>query len=226
MYLADRKTAPHPETKSNTTDTVDATKPAGLDWHRAIKNIVRAYGMKRIRMVFVTNFLFQGGLALFATFFAVFLTSEFGFNQVSVGYYIAYAGVWVIISQGLVLRWLTRRYEEVTLLRVFLFLGAGSVFLYYITNHTIGLLIVGACFALTNGIAMATLPSLASRRAEDKHQGEIMGINTSVQALAQAVPPILAGFLASQITPSAPVYVAGAVIGAGWLVFIFTVKKE
>ncbi|MFA6315412.1 MAG: MFS transporter [Candidatus Paceibacterota bacterium] len=198
----------------------------GLNWTKSLANITKAYGMKNIRMVFATNFLFQAGLALFATFFAVFLTSSFGFDQVSIGYYIGYAGIWVIISQGLLLRFLTKRYDEVTLLRVFLLLGAGSVFLYYITEHTIGLLIVGACFALTNGIVMAALPSLASRRAENKHQGEIMGINTSVQALAQAIPPILAGFLAAQITPSAPIFVAGAVIGAGWILFIFTVKKE
>lgn len=199
---------------------------APIVWHKALSNIARAWGMVRIRMVFATNFLFQAGLALFATFFAVFLTSSFGFDQVSVGYYIGYAGIWVIISQGIVLRFLSRRFDEISLLRVFLFLGAGSVFLYYITEHVIGLLIVGACFALTNGIVMASLPSLASRRASVSNQGEILGLNTSVQALAQAVPPTLAGFLASSITPSAPIYVAGAVIGAGWLLFVFTVRRE
>jgi predicted MFS family arabinose efflux permease len=73
---------------------------------------------------------------------------------------------------------------------------------------------------------MAILPSLASRRATERNQGAILGINGSVQALAHASPPIIAGLLAAQIAPSAPVYIAGAVIGGAWLLFMFTVKKD
>ena len=206
-------------------ETFTSSEPITITWHRAVFNVMRAYRLVKIRSVFATNFLFQAGLALFATFFAVFLTSNFGYTQVHVGYYIAYAGIWIIISQGVVLRWLTRRFDEIGLLRVFLLAGSASVFFYYFTEHTIGLLIVGACFALTNGIVMAALPSLASRLAPARIQGEVLGINTSVQALAQSIPPILAGLLAAEITPSAPIYVAGAVMGVGWIYFISTVRR-
>jgi DHA1 family tetracycline resistance protein-like MFS transporter len=207
-------------------ETHVSTEPISINWHKAISHIFHAYNMKRIRAVFATNFLFHAGLTLFATFFAVFLTSSYGFDQADVGYYIGYAGIWVIISQGVVLPFLTKRFDEIALLRVFLLAGAASVFLYYISERLISLLLVGAIFALTNGITMAALPSLASRRAPARSQGEVLGINSSVQALAQAFPPILAGFLAAEITPSAPVYVAGAVIGAGWLMFVLTVKRD
>ena len=206
------------------TRVIDA--PVSIDWKKAIFNIIHAFGMKRLRAIFAVNFIFQAGLTLFATFFAVFLTRNFGYSQVEVGYYIAYAGIWVIVSQGFLLRILTKRYDEVTLLRFFLLAGSASVFLYYISEHLISLLIVGACFALTNGIAMAALPALASRRAPARNQGEILGINTSVQALAQSIPPILAGILAAEITPSAPVYIAGAVIGVAWVAFVIAVRKE
>jgi DHA1 family tetracycline resistance protein-like MFS transporter len=206
-------------------ETRKSEEAVRIKWDQAIWNILDAFKMKKLRIVFLTNFLFQAGLTLFATFFAVFLTNTFGYDQVAVGYYIAYAGIWVIISQGFVLRYLVRFFDEITLLRVFLLAGALSVFLYYIPEHTIGLLIVGACFALTNGITMASLPSLASRLAPAHKQGEIMGLNTSVQALAQAIPPVIAGFLAAEITPSAPVYAAGAVIFLGWIVFVVGVKR-
>lgn len=196
-----------------------------ITWHKAISHIIHAYAMKDIRAVFATNFLFQAGIALFATFFSVFLVNSFGFDQVSVGYYIGFAGIWVIISQGVVLRFLSKKYDEIALLRVFLLAGAISVFLYYVTDHVYGLLIVGACFALTNGIAMATLPSLVSQRASEDRQGEILGINSSVQALAQSVPPILAGFLAAELAPSAPVYIAGAVIALAWIFFVSFVRR-
>jgi MFS family permease len=73
---------------------------------------------------------------------------------------------------------------------------------------------------------MSLLPSLASRRAPAAIQGEILGINTSVQAFSQIAPPVLAGFLAATIAPAAPVYIAGAAVGAGWLVFIAFVRRE
>ncbi len=207
-------------------ETRTSDEPVSIAWHKAILNVFHAYGMKKIRAIFATNFFFQSGIALFATFFSVFLISSYGFDQVSIGYYIGYVGVWVIISQAVVLPFVTKRYDEVTLLRIFLLAGSAAIFAYYIPDHVAGLLVVGACFALTNGIAMAALPSLVSRRTPARNQGEILGINSSVQALAQAVPPILAGFLAAQIAPAAPVYIAGAVIGAGWLIFVFTVKKD
>ncbi|MEI6304763.1 MAG: MFS transporter [Candidatus Taylorbacteria bacterium] len=197
-----------------------------ITWHRAITQIFDAYKMKSLRMIFATNFLFQAGLALFATFFSVFLISGFGYNQVEIGYYIGFVGIWAILSQGILLRILSKKFDEFVLLRVFLLLGSAAIFSFYIPNHTVGLLIVGATFAFTNGISMASLPSIVSRRTKAESQGEILGINASVQALAQTSPPILAGVMAANISPSAPVYIAGGVIGLGWIVFILFVKKE
>ncbi len=207
-------------------ETRKSTERVSVNWSKAVSNIIHGYNMKRIRGVFATNFFFQSGLTIFGTFFAVFLASSFGWSQVSVGYYIGYIGIWVVISQAVLLPLLSKKYDEVTIMRVFLLVGACSFFLFYITEHTLSFLLAGAFIALTNGLAMAALPSLASRRAPEDRQGEILGINASVQALAQAIPPVAAGLLAAQITPAAPIYVAGAVIGVGWIVFMMTVKKE
>jgi DHA1 family tetracycline resistance protein-like MFS transporter len=197
-----------------------------IAWKAAINHIFKAYNMKSIRAIFGTNFLFQSGITLMATFFSVFLIHSFDYDQVNVGYYIGYAGIWLIISQVFILRWVSKKWDEITILRFFLLAAALSILAYYIPEHTIGLLIVGAFFAVTNGIAMAALPSLASRRAGPEIQGEILGINGSVQALAQAAPPIIAGVLAAEMTPSAPILAAGIVIGISWVFFVLTVRRE
>ncbi len=207
-------------------ETRASTESFIITWHKAITDIFHAYGMKKVRMIFVSNFLFQSGLTLFATFFSVFLISGFNFNQTEIGYYIGFVGIWAIVSQGVLLRILSRHFDEFLLLRIFLLLGSGAMFAFYIPNHIVGLLIVGALFALTNGVNMALLPSIVSRRSSASVQGEILGINASVQALAQTTPPILAGFMAAEISPSAPVYIAGGVIGLGWIIFMMFVKKE
>ncbi len=197
-----------------------------IKWTKAIKDIFHAYGMKNIRMIFIVNFLFHSGLTLFATFFSVFLISGFHFNQTDIGYYIGFVGIWAILSQGVLLRILSKKFDEFLLLRIFLLLGSASMFAFYIPDHVAGLLVIGALFALTNGINMASLPSIVSRRSSSNIQGEILGINASVQSLAQTAPPIVAGFLAAEFSPSAPVYIAGAIIGLGWIIFMVFVKKE
>jgi DHA1 family tetracycline resistance protein-like MFS transporter len=197
-----------------------------ISWHKAIEHIIQAYGMKKLRSIFATNFFFQASLALFATFFSVFLINRFSFNQVNVGYFIGYVGIWVVITQVFVLRFLTKKFDEHTLLKFYLIAGSIVIFVFCITQSLIGLLIVGALFALTNGISMAAIPSLASQRADNDIQGEILGINSSVQALAQASPPIIAGVLAATISAIAPIYIAGVMMLISWIVFITTVRKD
>ncbi len=47
-----------------------------------------------------------------------------------------------------------------------------------------------------------------------------MGINASVQALAQTIPAMLSGFIAVSLSPEAPIFVSSMVIMLGGLVFI------
>lgn len=201
-------------------------KESVISWGKAIRDIIHAYGMKRLRSIFITNFFFNAGITFIATFFSVYLIDRFNMTQLGIGYYIGYAGIWIVISQAVFVPLLSRRYEEVTLLRWSLILGTVGIFAFYLPYTIAGLLIAGACFALANGISMALLPSLASRRASANIQGEILGINTSIQALAQVTPPILAGYLAAIIAPAAPVYIAGATVGMAWIIFIAFVRKE
>jgi DHA1 family tetracycline resistance protein-like MFS transporter len=193
---------------------------------QGVADIVRAYGMKRLRSVFATNFFFNAGITFVATFFSVYLIDRFQMTQIGIGYYIGYAGLWIVISQAVLVPLLSKYYDEVVLLRWSLILGSLGIFSFYLPYTIPGLLLAGAFFALANGISMALLPSLASRRAPASLQGEILGINTSIQAFAQATPPVLAGFIAATIAPSAPVYIAGAAVGLGWIVFMIFVRRE
>jgi DHA1 family tetracycline resistance protein-like MFS transporter len=197
-----------------------------MSWYKALKNVAKAYYMKRLRGVFATNFFFQSGITFFATFFSVFLIENFHFSQSYVGYYIGYAGILIVVAQGVILPMLNKRFETDTILKIFLIIGSAATFLYYIPAGIFGLAVVGAIFALTNGVSMAALPSIVSLHARENEQGEILGINASVQSLAQIAPPIISGFLAAEIAPAAPIYIAGVTLGVAWLVFMFAVKAN
>jgi MFS family permease len=72
---------------------------------------------------------------------------------------------------------------------------------------------------------MANINSLLSKASPPDQRGEIMGISSSVQALAQAIPAILSGFIAASLAPTTPLIVASILVIFSGLAFRFLYKK-
>jgi DHA1 family tetracycline resistance protein-like MFS transporter len=163
-------------------------------------------------VIFISSFLFQSGFTFFTTFFSVFLITKFAFTQSNTGNFFAYLGIWLVVTQAILTRLIARRFKEYKVLRVTLILTGVFVFAYLLPPVWWGLLIVAPFFAAANGLSQANLTSLVSRSANRERQGEILGVSASVQALAQAIPAMLSGFIAAALTPSSPAIVAASVI--------------
>ncbi len=193
---------------------------------RSIQNIGKAFRIPKLRGLFTTSFLFISGFTFFTTFFAVFLVQKFEFSTGGVGNYFAYVGIWIAIAQALVTRAIGKRFGEISILRVAL-AATGVFILLQVVPHKVGwLYVIVPFFAIANGLVMANLNGLISRSAGPDKQGEILGINASVQALAQSIPPILAGYLAASTVFSAPIIVSAILIVISGIVFIALVKKS
>jgi DHA1 family tetracycline resistance protein-like MFS transporter len=109
------------------------------------------------------------------------------------------------------------------------FFGAALTLLAYLlipNGQHKWLFVIPPILALFIGMSQAFLPSIVSRVTPKDIQGETLGINTSVSALAQAIPAIIAGYVAT-INTSATVITASALIGFSGLVFwvLFKPKK-
>lgn len=114
-----------------------------INWSKSVNNIFHAYSMEKLRVVFLTSFLFWSGFSFFITFFSIFLIKKFGFDNKSADWHI---------------------------------------------------------------------------------QGEILGVNSSVQALAQSIPPILSGLIAAEFSPDTPLLVAVLVMISASLIFLIFYK--
>lgn len=191
-----------------------------INWRKSAQNIARAWTLAPLRPLYLTNFLYQSGFTFFTAFFGVFLIDRFGFTQGNIGDFFAYLGVWIVIAQALVVRRVNRLHAESTVLRVSVIASGIVVLGYLVPTVWWGLLFVVPFFAAFVGLTQANLMGLLSRSASPRIQGEVLGINASVQALAQAIPPLVAGLLASALSPRAPILVASALIGLAGLTFI------
>lgn len=203
----------------NLKETLKKVGDAKIKLFGGITNIVKAVTVPELRNIFLVTILFTFGFNFFTQFFQVYLIDKFHYTQSNIGDLFAYIGVWIAITQGGILRPLSKKITNVQFPRFsLLFLGL-SFFLLLIPSTTVGLLIVLPLVAILNGLSQPNLLSIVSGLADETTQGEVLGINQSVQSVAQAIPPIVAGLIAS-ISVQLPIVVAGGVTLLSWLVYV------
>ncbi len=196
-----------------------------LTWGKSISNIKRAMQMKGMSVLFATNFLFFGGFTFFTTFFGVFLINKFSFTQGNIGDFFAYVGLWSVFTQAVLTRAFSKRFSEYQILS-YSMMGAGVMILaYFLPQYSWQLLLIPPFFSICTGLTMANVNSLLSKSAPADQRGEIMGISSSVQALAQAIPAVLSGFIAAALAPTTPLLIAAITIVISGLVFRFLYKR-
>ncbi len=179
---------------------------------QALVNIAKAYSIPGIRTLYTTNFLFQAGFTFFTTFTSVFLIDRFSFTQGNIGDFFSYIGIWVAFTQIVITRQISSRLSSSAILRFSIIASGIFVLMYFLPKIWWQLLLITPFFAIANGLTQANMTGLISSSADRSVQGEVLGINSSVQALAQTIPPILSGYIAAKLTPETPILVSGVVI--------------
>ncbi len=196
----------------------------GLDWNRSLKNIINAFKYKDLRIPFLTVFLFSAGFTFFTTFFGVFLIKQFGFNQSQIGNFFAYVGLWIVLTQILLIRIVVKYFRNSTIIKFGLFGTSVAILLYFLPTAWWWLLLIAPLFAFFNGITSISTTALVSLSAEEKIQGEILGINSSIQAFAQVIPPIIAGIIAASIAWYMPILASSTTILIAAVLFTILYK--
>lgn len=196
-----------------------------LTWGKSLSNIKKALEMKDMSTLFLTSFLFFGGFTFFTSFFGVFLIDKFKFTQGNIGDFFAYVGIWSIFTQAVLTRIFAKKFTESKIIPYTL-IGAGVLVLaYFLPTKSWELFLIPPFFSACTGLTMANTNSLLSKKAPANQRGEIMGISSSVQALAQTIPAILSGFIAASLAPTTPLFVASIIIVISGLAFRYLYKE-
>ncbi len=189
-----------------------------LAWGKSIDNIRKAIASPALRVVLSAEFLFWGGFTFFTTFFQILLFEKLHFKVNNVGDFFAYIGLWIAISQAVLVPIYAKRFKNHQVLRVGLFGMSLALFAQLLPTNTSQLLLVAPFIALFNGMIIANSTALVSLSAGPEIQGEVLGIEASVQALAQSIPAVMAGYIAT-LGVNMPVIAGGSIIMLGALVF-------
>lgn len=187
-------------------------------WNKSLENIKKAALHPSLRVIFASEFLFWGGFTFFTTFFQILLIQKLGFKVNNVGDFFAYIGICIALTQAILTPILAKRFKNYQILRISFIGNAVALFLQLIPHNTAQLLLVAPTIAIFNGLTMANVTALVSLSVDKKIQGEVLGIEASVQALAQSIPAIIAGYIAT-LGVNVPVLVGGFTILTGGIVF-------
>ena len=155
----------------------------------------------------MTNFFQQAGFTFFTTFFGIFLAERLKFTPSNIADFFSVIGLWIAVIQAAITPFIAKRLKDYQVLRFAYFGSAFALFGFFIPNSREQLLLMSPILPLFIGLLQSNSITLVSRTAGKEIQGEVQGINSSVEAVAQAIPAIIAGYTAS-VAINLPILVA------------------
>lgn len=189
------------------------------------RNIGRAFQLGNLRTMFLVIFLFTLGFSFFTQFFQVYLVEKFHFTQSDIGNVFGYTGIWIAFTQGFITRVLSHKIQPAQVLKFSIF-GLGlSLFALLLPDKPVWLFFILPFVALTNGLTQPNSTAVVSNLSARDSQGEILGIQQSIQSLGIALPAVISGFIFS-INPNLPNLVGGSLMLAAWLIFLIFFKTK
>lgn len=210
----------------NFRETLTQKRTVKIDVFTGFKNIKNAFSFKELRIMFLVVFLLNIGHNFFTQFFQVFLIGKFSFTQSKIADFFAYMGIWIAISQGGLIRFLAKRFSSSEILKVTMVCAAFVLPLLILPSNFIWLYLIIPFVSILQGMNQPNTSAIISNLATEDKQGEILGINQSMQSLAQAVPPIIAAF-ATSININLPIMFSAVSTLLAWIIFtLFFIKSN
>jgi MFS transporter, DHA1 family, tetracycline resistance protein len=202
---------------------IKSTKPYHV--FAGFQNVGKAFLNPKLRVIFSVVFLLTFGFSIFTQFLQVFLIQKFSFTQSNIGDYFAYIGLWIAFTQGFLARKLAPKVSAEKAVSIFIFTLSIAIGIILLPNKVYLLFILSPFIAISQGILSPNLQTIVSNSGSASEQGEILGINQSVQSLGQAIPPMIAGFIVS-INMNLPILIASIFTFLGWGVFVLFLKNK
>jgi MFS transporter, DHA1 family, tetracycline resistance protein len=197
-----------------------STKPINL--LQGFVNLQKAFAQPQSRTIFSVVFFSTLGFTMFTTFFIVFLNDKFKFTTSKIGDYFAFIGLFIAFTQG----FLSRKLAHIPSAKVINVVCIGlavALVIVTIPDKVWLLYALSPCIAICQGMFAPNLQTIVSNSVDPSQQGEISGVNQSVQSIAQALPPIIAAYLVTQ-GQSFALYGAAFFTFIAWVIFMFFYK--
>lgn len=190
-----------------------------------VVHVKKAFKMPQLKYVFLVMAIFSFGWSFFTEFSPIFLMRRFGFEQGNIGNFYACVGIWVALSQGIFTQPFIKRFPSHQLL-LFGLLSLSlilPVMLFF--KQAVAIFWILPFLAFSEAFIYPTASALVSDLSPKEQQGEMLGINNSVQWAAIGISPLCSGTFVA-LYPHLPLSVSSVTMFIAFLFFLWVLKKK
>lgn len=191
-----------------------------------LHNISKAFNIKGLQAVFWAVFLACVGWSFYWEFTPVTWISTYGFSTATIGNFYAYGAAVYALSCGLLIRPIVNRFSNQSVLTYALLGGGFSIGMLLFHTNELWLWLYVPLQQFAIALFWPTAAAVVSNSVDENMQGETLGVLQSVDSLAFAISPLIAGPLLG-ISTSMPIVVGGfcMLLAAGVLGIFFRQVK-
>lgn len=193
-------------------ESLSAANRRGFSLARAnplasLRAIRRLPGLKRLLLV---SFLYAVTFNVWPAIWSYYSKAAFGWDARWIGFALAAFGVCMALTQALLVAPMIQRLGERRTAAVGMGLEVLSYGFYGLATSGFWALVFTPIAAL-GGVTGPSLQAMMSRAVPENQQGELQGVNSSLNALAMIVAPLVMTWVFGFFTAaSAPIYLPGA----------------
>lgn len=182
-----------------------------------MQNLKKAFNIPGLQILFFAIFLACLGWSFYWEFTPVTWINSYGFNTATIGNFYAYGALVYALSCGLLIRPIVSRFSNKNVLCVALVMCSASMgmLLFHTNDLWLWFYIPLQQFAIA--LFWPTAATVVSNSVNEDMQGEIMGVLQSVDSMAFAVSPLIAGPLLG-ISASMPIVIGSTAMIAAAVV--------
>ena len=178
------------------------------------------------RDLYLINFMFYFGLFFFYQYFPVLLVKRYAFTPSGIADVSAYVAVIIALAQLLIVHPLAKRIHPRRAAIIGAFILAPALVCLTLPNFDLSTYIFLPIACIAMALTTTNWQSLVSHSVPEDLQGEVLGVNYSMQILGEIITSALGGFLAGYFIVSMPLIVGGVVVFlSAMAIWIFT-KEE
>lgn len=185
-----------------------------------LQNIQKAFVSNAVlRTIFLVAFLFVFGFTFFTQFFQVYLIKKFAYQQRDIGLFFGYIGILISITQGGLVRIFAKKFKSAQILSITILTMSLGYLVVLIPDVSWQLYLFMPMISISQGLTFPNVSTLVSNAAPAHLQGETLGMQQSIQSLAQIFPPIIGG-IAVAFSLEFPMYLAAGCCFVAWAIFV------
>jgi multidrug resistance protein len=174
--------------------------------------LVFALHDRRIALYLYLFFQLFTAFAALESMFTLFLSRRFGLGPAEAGTIFAVIGIFIALTQGLLIRRLAPLLGERKLVVIGLVATGVGLAGIPLVPSTGWLYLLGPLIAIGNGLAFPSFTSLYSKACEAEKAGELMGESQSMATTGRIVGSVVAGLLFDRVGVWSPFVIAGSLM--------------